>query len=95
MTPEEALNPENWNNAQRNNYERILIKYKRYVRMAKFERFEVGQKVLVQKDIVRDKQQPKYERGGIIVEIGENDTYSVKFRGLTSKKHASGLRGDI
>jgi hypothetical protein len=55
-------------------------------------KFLVDQKVLVQEDIVENKQNPKYSQGGIVVKILENDTYEVIHDGRLKKKYASQLR---
>lgn len=92
ISPDEAMKPENWTELKKKEYEYRLEQYKSYAKPIKLQKFKVNQNVLVQKEIVEDKQKPKYEQGGTVTKIMENDTYEVLHRGKIKKKYASQLR---
>jgi hypothetical protein len=92
VSPNDALNPENWSDLRRKEYESRIEQYRKYAKPVKLVKFLVDQKVLVQEDIVENKQNLKYSQGGTIIRILENDTYEVLHDGRLKKKYASQLR---
>ena len=60
--------------------------------MSNLAKFSNDQEVLVQADIVKDKQEPKYRKGGKVMKVLENDTYEVLFENKIQKRHSSQLR---
>ena len=92
ICPNDALNSNNWSDLRKKEYESRIEKYKKYAKRINLEKFVVDQKVLVQEDIIENKQNPKYCQGGIVKKVMENDTYEVLHDGRMKKKYASQLR---
>jgi hypothetical protein len=92
FSPNDALDKINWTEIRRKEYESRIEQYRKYAKPAKLEKFSVDQKVLVQEDIIANKQDPKYSQGGTIIKVMENDTYEVLHDGKMKKKYASQLR---
>ena len=94
VSPNEALRPEFWHEMRRRQLEGRSTTLRQHARKAHLEKFFVGQKVLVQQDIVTDKQKPKYNRGGIVLEDLGHDTYNVRFKSQVQKRHACQLKAE-
>ncbi len=88
----DAINPDNWSDLRKEEYESRIEQYRKYARRKNLEKFALGQKVLVHEDIIENKQNPKYCQGGIVKKIMENDNYEVLHDGRRKNKHASQLR---
>ena len=78
---------------EKGTHERRLKKYKQFAKPKKLTTFIQGQKVLVQTDVILDKQDPKYLSGGIVKRILGNDTYEIILNGRIQKRYAAQLRG--
>ena len=92
LTPNECLNPDLWDMVKRKQYEERLEKYKRFAKPKRLSIFKEGENVLVQTDIIIDKQDPKYILGGVVKRVLENDTYEVLINGKIQKRYSSQLR---
>ena len=92
MSPNDAMNPGEWSMLKTKQYEERIQKYRRYSKLRKHEIFKEGDEVLVQEDIIVDKQAPKYIIGGRIIRALGNDTYEVLIKGKTIKRYASQIR---
>ena len=92
VSPNDAVNPRYWNDMRKKQYNDRVAIYKKFAKTTNLEKFEKDQEVLVQADIVVDKQEPKYRKGGKISKVLDNDTYEVLFENKMQKRHSSQLR---
>ena len=93
MSPNEALDPSKWGILKIKQNEERIRKYKQYAKPKIHRKFQEGDEVLVQEDIVADKQAPKYITGAKVIKILGNDTYEVFINGRAIKRYASQIRG--
>ena len=92
VSPNDAVNPEYWNAMRKKQYDDRVATYKKFAKMSNLAKFSYDQEVLAQADIVKDKQEPKYRKGGKVMKVLENDTYEVLFENKIQKRHSSQLR---
>ena len=93
MSPNEALESKNWDILKKTQYEERVRKYKKFAKIIKQKAYKEGDEVLVQEDVIIDKQDPKYLMGGKITRILGNDAYEVLINGRYMKRYASQIRG--
>ena len=92
MSPNEAMNPDQWSSLKMKQFEERVQKYKHYCKLKVNKKFKEGDEVFVQVDIFEDKQAPKYVLGGIITKVYRNDSYELILNDKKIKRYASKSR---
>lgn len=89
MSPDEAMMKSNWEKVREHQarYSQEIMKNKG------FEKFEIGQKVLIRNELKKGKMDDEFKDQGIIVECLEHDVYKIRLgKGKGLRRHSLQLR---
>ena len=93
MTPEQAMNPANWERVKRNQFEARLRFNIKHLHDKPWPRLSKNEKILIKQEIQQTKDKPKFQEKGKVIEDLGYDTYLVQGEGVKPvKRHISQLK---